>query len=1659
MTTIEANAKLADLTTICTTFPETPENEIQRDNMTSTLLSMLKSDMEIVVVEGEEGGGKTTLLAQFAKLHRLHTFCIFVRDASHYAWDPLTIAENLNEQIRFALGHLPYQQQRRRDVRTLLQTSIRELQRKAKRENANYYFVADGLDEIPEEAHGEVQQIVDCLPIGVANFRILVSGSSEKLEKFRRGRATMKAWPLPPFSLDETSKYFSDIPESREYLQNIFKASGKGTPGKLATIRRRCQTNADGAKLVLENLSEHLQDLFEPEWKQAANAPKELQLALGALCFDSRQHNVETLARFCGIEKTTLGQFIEHCTFLQQASTKDHEITFVPYFKRFAAKKLEGWRKEVLGMAISQLMQNPESPDALAHLPLYLNEAGHYDQVLEYLSPTHIGKMIECSESWVPLHQKTDLGIATASHLSRDSELIRFGLQRAAMTSLESCERQRSEIQAYIALGDEKRAYALAESAIANEDRLHILAILGAAKRGHNLPVGPDLKLQIRQLYERIDKTGLGDRAVEIAGDLFSCDPELAIELIHTSQKKGASQESIDMALAGLSLKTLLEQNRESDPAETGAKMRAQMRTPEIQKFVDTVSMLWGGYSAAKALAQMQELEKPADRIYLMRIWTKTNRRRQDAGEVVDHALDTIVKTTEFAPNAKVYRELAMPLPYIPSLETAKRLVARFDGIKDNVEPAGPTEEYVWLELLLAAAEARYDKEAARHRFAEVYLYIAERKELATKTGCMARLVSTLQRADPNREYDDPKDALHRTATDDLEQCLRHLLIETADHYEAVEPALHALTGNAPERALGLANALNTEPRRDAARAKIIESLAARDPQNIDPTFVEKVLGQIRYSENQNRALLGLLKGLEQNKDKVEHLIGMVVGLSPRIQAMTSADDRCEAMLLEHAICAPHSSKTSPTFLEFVRKEIEEAWGQIDQGYKRVDMGFRIAAALAVPAAEAARKFIGQVEAVRKDMVLDSQDCTFTHIKCCRLALRAFSGLIKKALYSKEDLEALGDLINEIPGGSIKAVAWSDLAMRLHVEGAEPDFHRVVNEQVKKAIQEIPPHDKEARAAAIIGAGPALFCAHVGTGTELINSLAQDEKDVAYAHICDFLLTKELPHELYEENPKGGGTLTVTEIWDVCELIKKIETDHLIYGLIEQLIDHVEQRKNWNTYTGEQRSDMIGRINGLLAKLPNPQFIQHEGYRILAEGQLERLEKKGATVWDGLIARAKNLPNHSDQAFVLAILAGLVPDTPRMVTKKRTLFAEAQQKTAALSSLEDRIYRYMAIFDSALGFDRGLCKAALNAATQDSWNLDTKNVAAIRERLVDRAYRMDKDVAANLASRLDQDPARKAKQLEIRERVETLELRDALQKGEAQLSASSQQDPEKVARAAWMALRSLQSGRIGGINMMKARGYIQEISTWSLAHAYPVLALAIESLIRATKDSDEEGPVLKALFKATLTGAQLAHQIAAKMRNLANAHKLSSSGTDNGEGSLIKSGEREKALEKIRLWARCHAKEFIRICDPYFAPENLDIVQLIREEQPDIPITILTSRKHQENENVQEPWDETYLSYWRAYVSDADPGEVRIVVQWTKETKDMPIHDRWCLSAESGLRLGTSTNSIGMGKDSEVSDIAPTDFPGIASRVDKHLYGKVTTVSGEKVLSKSFDLG
>ena len=83
-----SQVEILDLTKISHTFPVLPMDLIKRDNLVDTLETMFEGEVDVIIVEGLEGIGKTTLLAEFCQRHPYNAFPLFIRPSSKWNYDP-----------------------------------------------------------------------------------------------------------------------------------------------------------------------------------------------------------------------------------------------------------------------------------------------------------------------------------------------------------------------------------------------------------------------------------------------------------------------------------------------------------------------------------------------------------------------------------------------------------------------------------------------------------------------------------------------------------------------------------------------------------------------------------------------------------------------------------------------------------------------------------------------------------------------------------------------------------------------------------------------------------------------------------------------------------------------------------------------------------------------------------------------------------------------------------------------------------------------------------------------------------------------------------------------------------------------------------------------------------------------------------------------------------------------------------------------------------------------------------------------------------------------------------------------------------------------------------------------------------------------------------
>jgi hypothetical protein len=1635
-------AEVMDLTIVCRSFPELPEPLIERGNFLATIDRVFESSTEVVVAEGEEGIGKTTLLAQFAKRHPDHTLSLFIRPTSRWGHDPEILRFDLCNQIQWAAC-----QEELSSIEdasdAFLRSGVTKLQRRT-RYGERFFFAIDGLDEIPEESAYVRELVLGMVPLGLPGFRFLLSGDLDELSEHLPRGVRRKSYPLSGFTLGQVLRYFEDLEIDRESLKEISETC-RAIPGHLETVRRILKTGTDVRDLLSEWPDKQL---FEIEWNRVDSDNEEQVTLLAILAHDRRRHTLNDLARITDLQPAAVERRFENLGFISK--TSEGEVAFVSEaFRSFAAKQLWHLRDQANDLLINHLLRDPDSDTALRYLPGHFESAGRFEDILNYLSSDHFPRILEFSQSLGPVKKQAQLGLDTARELRRDGYLVRFGIEKSVMTEVGGTSVWQSEIEARMALGDYDSAVALAQSSILKEERLYLLATIARAKCEQGLSPSLELQDQIRQLYSQIDYTALdNERLVEIAEELIYSEPELAIEMVEEATNARVDENALDWAFAKLAIRASSSNYGKYQSVDTAHNIRSRIQDPELRSFSGAVSLLVGDYQAAEVVEWVSKnLDSVDKRLYVLRQWAMDHRERADAAEVVRSALDLTIQSTPYAPNAGVFRQIATPLPFISDSAVARDLVDRFDAQKGTVERYGPTEDYVRLQLTLARAESKYDFDAACNRFLDVYQYASELDDLAVKTGCMARMVTTLAEMDPDSRLE-TEAGLHSRVQRELVSDTETLLDATAEHYYAARNVVRALAKQKPETALDLAKRLNTEARRDLAFLELVRSASQACPDELDLTIIRNVIDCISDPELRDEAVIEVLKRLASISERNEPLAKAALPFSVYVEQIRGAGERCRACCLAHSFFLAQDPDEYSGLLSHFQHLLESAWEAIGVGWHRVDVGFRVVRALAEDSLETARAYLEATEQWREKIFLDTKSAALTYCGCIRLAIRAYGGLLPTKLDSPEDTERVGQLIARLPSNGERAELWAELALQCYINRRLDECKQIVVEHVKPALQGVPEEDSRYRAKTTVTVAPALYCAHRQTALDCISDLPRRYRDEAYAKICELLLSRQPPSEPYAAVAGHVYNVSYEEIVDICELLKLMDHDNSIYYFIESIVNSVVTGRRRRDFTRQQRADIVTRLDALVARFPRERHIEHDGYKIAAQAQVARMKRVRSEEWIELVESARSrVPNLADRALVLCVIAAAMPTRDR--DRQSAVLKEAESLVEAIPSTLDRIERYEDFASLILNIDVNRAKDFLNSAMSFA-RADKPELYSHQRRIINLAYIIDEGFAESLASLADDDPARVETRANIKQQLQVLDLKskmaNQLESGET-VDRSSQLD---LSRAAWKLLGELNAGRTASIPLDRSRNLMQPAADLPFKRSYPIMAWMIENAKRhlASAPTRER---FRPIFEAILLGSELAATLAA--RSSAKLERIKCRTIEySEEGSmLIRAGEREKALRALRDWFDHEVEGYLKICDPFFGPEDLEVLLLLRSVNPTCHVQILTSQK-QHDQEVKKPWEETYRNYWRLQISSSqDPPPTDVVIVGVRSSGKSPIHDRWWVTDGKGIRIGTSFNSLGIGSSSEISQLSEQEARAREAEADQYLGRNTRQYNGERL--------
>lgn len=1636
---------IMDLTIACHSFPNPCENFIDRNNMLDTIDSILGGNADIVIVEGEGGIGKTTLLANFSKRHPLNAISFFISSSSKYGYDPEMIKFDICNQINWLLTQTELKTLENVDE-GFFRTKLMELQRRARRKNELFYFVIDGIDEIPEENKYIREIIFNMLPFGLNGFKFIFSSEDFIIFKeiVENKRIQYKSFPLSAFTFEQTEKYFNELQLSHSILLDIHKIS-KGKPGYLASLYRLIDSGLDVDQLM-NNIADHLPHPFEMEWNQVNKSNTKLLKFLAVLSNDILNLDINIIAEIVGYDsEDIMRNDIENLTFL---SITKQTVTFVSdAYRKYVSNQLKSIKKEVESLITDYLIKDPSKEESFKYLPNFLDRSGRHDELVTFLTTENYYNLLGRTQSISLLNQVTELGIKASKSLKQDGNLFRFSILNSIIKESLMSNIWTSEVKARMALNEYEGALSLTQNSVLIEDRLHMLAIIAKHKKLQGLTPEPEILEQIHNLYSMIDYKKIGSKAIKIASELVYSNPELAIGLMEKLTQAHKKENALDWALASLSVVAL--NGKEDKSIETIEDIKSKIKDPDAKLFSTEVSLLVREYTAKEILAEVDQLESTSDKLFLLANWASSNIILEGAHEVIEYAMKIAVSTTEYAPNAKVYNDLATQLPFIDDSNLANKLVDMFDTQQVNIQRSGPTEDYISLQLKLFKTQSKLGLEKASGRIIDLYFYINEINDISILAVGLAKLLSVITEIDSDKSLE-VSEGLHTTVQRDLETQLEIILNNCASHFHETKNVITALAKSVPDKALELIKKINTETKRDASYLTFIDSYIDSITL-VDYTVLYDVVNKIKDADKRDEAITSIIEHILRCQSEITDIeISVLVPILDMIPAMHDLEQKTKCCCIVYSLlkASPKYSQLGQNFLE----ELKFSWDAIDLGWKKIDIGYKIVEFLAKHSLEKAREYLEITEKYREEITLTDATMSWAYKYSLLLVLRIYKGLVIKEIDTQDDFRRIDRYIDLIPSFGEKALLWNDLALKLYENKKIEKFNEIVRTKIKPALREISSYDKRYKYHVITKVAPALYLSHKITAFDIFNEMEPLDKDIAFRNITNFLLHKKSPYDPIDNPPGEGGNLTYEEVLDICELIENSSIDHIIYSLIKDIADTIASIKRRGSFSKEQKLDIAARLTNLIdRKLPSPQYIKHDGYLVIAKAEVLRIKPNvSLPEWEALLKSAEQIPNTSDKSLVLSVISGYLPRRKMELINEK--IEEIDNIIETIPTTLDKLEQYEVLANSILKINTPKSRVFLKKAMEVASGSPNSEVYSAQKRVIDLAHRIDSDFAASLVSLSDDDPAKRTINNELNTQLKTLELKNKMLNNDVDVS----DDYSNYVQASWRLLSSLNAKRVETIHIENTHVFQEVASNLPIEDAYPILSWILENAVVRYSTTDQAVNYLRPLFEATLQGVDLCLKLSTNSRDKLTILKNNIK-PDTNKSLLILSGERSKAINYIKIWFEKELGNYLKICDPFFGPNDLELLQIIRAVNPACQVQILTSKKHQDSEKIYTNLEQEYETYWRFNVSDQDPPETTIAVVGTRNSGVLPIHDRWWLTNGKGLRIGTSFNSLGH-RETEISILSSEEANEREIEVDKYLNREEREFKGERLIYRIFDL-
>lgn len=1423
-------------------FPRISSGQIQRPHFLETIAGLLDT-ATIVFLEGEEGDGATTTLAQFCQRYPDQTFSLFIKPASRFAYSLDYLRLALTEQFHWYVNGTAFEKA------TVDQAEYMNLVYKVrkKKKNALLYIVIDGLHQIPSDDAHKVEEIFrEVLPLGMDNFRFVIVGAQEEFQKFTLKTAS-KPYQQLKFRLEEAELFIDRQDLAKEQISEIYKIC-KGVPGRIASVKRLLNSGVSLGEILEGEPAKYL-EFIKLEFIAVHTLSTKSKLALAVLTFAKRSLSRSELESITSCNSAEIHELEQNCTFLTSGLEAEAAYTFVSEsHRRFAEKALGELQKNALSLQVDFLLKNPTSENALRFLPTYYQQLNQQQAIVDLITTDHYTMLLQSTQSIHALRNRADLAIRSANQLKAATEVFKFSLQQSIFGAVGAQEILSSEVDALVALNQTERALELANDAMLKEDRLRLLATYCKGVKGRGYAIDSTIVNIIRQIAGEIDFSADPDTAVEVAADILSFEPDLAIEIVQKANKRNATSYDQDTALFRLSITATLTDG--ADNSGFTKKSGKLISDSSLQKFSASLNAFTEQMPMGEVISTAAQMEIEQKIIFLRSV-INVRRRHVDILDVVDYALDVLIKEAHYIPKARDLADFCIPLPIADiSSGRVEQLIERFDAQLGLIAKSSISKYLVIFQMRLAKAQLKFNRLSGSERITQTYYDVCAISMPEVKAECFSIMLNMLEGMDSDNALE-LENGFRSVIKADLSAVTRAILEHTADHFSAVEGVLKSLCRTDLDAAFTLAGILNTEWRRDKAFTLVAANIGKLEHSESRKAYLFRSFSSITNTIDLDNAILVFFQALSRNEGR---LAWFETCAAIRGRA-TSYECICECALVELKIKCESVEPTADDI-----EKISSLIDKVDSRLVALNFMFTACATVAERDRDASVLLFDRAHNLKSQLTPSSDRAKATLEQCIYLTSRISQPIIKAGIFDDEALIRFSLLVEILPSSLSQLYAYCDLAARSWCAGRADLTKRIMQEKCQPIIDSSRKLDFMLHLQALRVCFPIVRCYSSVLAFDYLSRLPKNLAEEALHEAACLIIRRITPYDPYYSDDLDWFPLERDDLLDLWSLIEKHETDSGFYGTLSSVLDSVCSKVNRTVFTAQQKADLFQKLQRIInSKLPDSNNISHNGYKIASFAQSLRLAESTYAQWQDLIEQAKQIPNCADKAYVVIEIAKCMPG--KYESDRKALHTLALATIDLIPSPLDKLSHYASYATTTAKDSTAGAKEVLKRAILLSTELDSSSkVQKHRRTLIDLAERIEVGLADELVELIDDDPARASAKRELATSAELSKVKRTMANAKS-IDELELKQASSFAPAAWKNFNALVSNRLEVKSNEVMLQYLLNIKSIPLTKAYGMYMWYVENLCRKyTSLRDLEVHVLP-LSEAILLSTEMASTI------------------------------------------------------------------------------------------------------------------------------------------------------------------------------------------------------